>query len=65
MSGSGTGGLDWFAFETKMRQVVREIVEPTITRSHEDREVVGSLKKMLEAQEARVNDIEIALFKSD
>ena len=48
-----------------MRQVVRELVEPTISRSHEDREVVTTLKRVLEQQETRVKELEIALFKSN
>jgi hypothetical protein len=34
-----TKELDWFDFETRMRDVIHELVEPIIKRASEDREI--------------------------
>lgn len=58
-----TPELDWFQFETEMRKVVRELIEPTITRSHEDRERTNNFKKILEEVEKRVKMLENIVIK--
>jgi hypothetical protein len=33
---SGNYGLDWFSFQTQIRKLVMEMIEPTVKRSYED-----------------------------
>jgi hypothetical protein len=37
--------LDWFDFETRMRDVIHELVEPVIKRATEDREITVNLQR--------------------
>ncbi len=46
--------LDWFQFETEMRKVIRDLLEPTITRSHEDRERTNNFRIQIDSMEERL-----------
>jgi hypothetical protein len=46
--GISTKELDWFDFETRMRDVIHELIEPVIKRASEDREVTLTLQRRSE-----------------
>ena len=50
--------LIWFEYETRLRKLVEELLEPTIRRSREERELFESLNKKSEALHKRVDDLE-------
>ena len=56
--------LDWFEFETKMRKLVHELLEPTLRRAQEDRESVEVMKRTLIENGKRLEPLEFALYKS-
>ena len=58
-----TAELDWFQFETEMRKVVRDLLEPTIQRSHEDRERTNNFRILIDSMEDRVNHLETIVLK--
>ena len=60
----GKRKLDWFEFETKMRKLIHELIEPTLRRAQEDREAVESIKRMTIDHGKRLEPIEIALYMS-
>lgn len=43
-----TAELDWFDFETRMRKLIHELLEPHINRGMEDRDFTMHLKKTIE-----------------
>lgn len=45
----GTSDLEltWFDFETRMRKLVYELLQPTVQRSHEDREILYTCRKSI------------------
>ncbi len=57
--------LDWFEFETRMRKLVVDLIQPTVTKLNEDRENVAGIKAIAEAQRKRVDELEaIVMHKS-
>jgi hypothetical protein len=36
-------GIDWFSFQTSIRKMVMDLIEPTIKRSFEDHETVFNM----------------------
>ena len=62
-SAGSSAELDWFQFETEMRKVVRDLLEPTIQRSHEDRERTNNFSILLDSMEDRLNYIETIVLK--
>ncbi|CDW77434.1 UNKNOWN [Stylonychia lemnae] len=62
--GSSDFELNWFDFETRMRKLVYELLQPTVQRSHEDREILYNSKKSLMNHQQRLEEIEYSLFKS-
>ena len=36
-------GLDWFQFQTQIRRLVMELIEPTVKRAYDDHELVKTL----------------------
>lgn len=46
-----------------MRKVVRELIEPTITRSHEDRERTNTFRLILDEIDKRVHKLENIVIK--
>ena len=61
----GKGELDWFEFETRMRKLIVDLVQPTVKKCNEDRENFGKLQAFAELQKARVDELETLLLKSD
>ena len=59
-----TAELDWFQFETEMRKVIRDLIDPTIQRSHEDRERTNNYKIILDTYEERLNYMENLILRN-
>lgn len=59
-----TAEVDWFDFETRMRRIIQELLDPTIRRSLEDKEIVNSLKKSLDLQKRKIEEIEFVIHKT-
>lgn len=57
--------LDWFDFETRMRKMIHELLQPTVKRSHEEREAVTKLRSIVMDHNKRLKPIEFALYKSE
>jgi len=57
--------LNWFDLETRLRKVVFELLQPSVQRSHEDRDSINSTKKQIISQAKRLEELEFILMKSD
>lgn len=56
--------IDWFNFETKMRGVVSELIEPLISREIEDRENIVQMKRVNDNYKTRIEDLEYQVNKT-
>lgn len=66
MAVAGNGSeLDWFLFETKMRNLVRELLEPVVERNEQESERYLILDKRQQALVKRLETIEFALLNED
>ena len=54
--------LMWLNFETRMRQVIRRLVEPVVDMSQKDREGMIILESNYNTQIERINNLEEAVF---
>ena len=54
--------LMWLNFETRMRLVVRTLIEPCVTMSHKDREAMIVIEDNFNGHDDRLAKIEEALF---
>lgn len=52
--------IDWFDFETRMRKLIHEMIEPTVRKVNEDRDKVFKLKNGLDLQRKKLDDLEFA-----
>jgi hypothetical protein len=59
-----TAELDWFDFETRMRDVIHELIEPVIKRASEDREVSLGLQRKTELATKRLDQLENIVLKT-
>ena len=59
------GELDWFEFETRMRRLVVDLIQPTVFKLNKDREDVSILKSVVETNTKKVEDLENLILKSD
>jgi hypothetical protein len=57
--------LNWYDFETRTRKLVFELLQPSIFRAAEDREVLFKQNRALENHQSRLVEIEYALFSSE
>lgn len=57
--------LNWYDFETRTRRLVFELLQPTVTRSTEDREMIYSMRRKIESHRQKIEELEYCLFKSD
>jgi hypothetical protein len=53
--------LNWFEFETRMRRIVTELLEPTISRITNDREQLVTTQSTIETYKKKVDEIETLL----
>lgn len=56
--------LDWFAFETRIRKVLHELLEPTAERSVKTKETVEEVKSQNEFLTRKIEELEFILHKS-
>lgn len=50
--------IDWFYFETKMRALIQEMLEPTMRRSNEDNIEIKYVKKLYDEIRDRCNELD-------
>ena len=58
------GDLDWFDFETRMRKLIAELLEPTVLRTQDDKAQILLLRKMNETLKKRMDDAEFVQAKA-
>lgn len=51
-------GLDWFSFQTQIRKLVMELIEPTVKRTYEDHEKVCELDLAYEKLKSKQEEFE-------
>ena len=56
--------LEWYDFETRMRNVVTELVEPILKRTQEDREEIGTCNRSCATLSKRLEDLEFLVQKN-
>lgn len=56
--------LDWFDFETRMRDVIHELIEPVMRKATEDREQMLTIRRNQENDEKRLDQLESAVLKT-
>lgn len=54
--------LDWFDFETRMRELLRSQLESVVTQAARDREQSNLMKKQLDSQHTRIEELESAVL---
>ena len=57
--------LNWFDMETRMRKVLMDLLQPTLNRSHEDRDEFVQVKKQLTTIEKTVADLDYTVNKTN
>ena len=57
--------VDRLTFETQMRQMMRELIEPIIVKTKNDREMIYKLQKNEEDFFERIDFLEKSVFKKD
>ena len=57
--------VDWFNFETRMRKLIQEMLEPTIQRGLEDREDLNRLNTIVDDHRKKLEELEYANQKVD
>ncbi len=55
--------LNWYDFETRTRKLVFDLLQPTVTRSAEDREVLYAHKRLIEQYRQRMEQVEYVLLE--
>jgi len=56
--------MDWFAFETRIRKVLHELLEPTAERSMKTKESMEEVRTQNEFLTRKVEELEFILHKS-
>ena len=56
--------LDWFDFETRMRDVIHELIEPVMRKATEDREQMLTIRRNQENDQKRLDQLESAVLKT-
>ncbi len=57
--------LVWVNYETRLRKLMQELLQPTVKRSREDREMYDSLVKKYDFLHKRVETLEFVTNKTD
>lgn len=55
---------DFFAFETRMRQTVMDLVEPCVKRSIQERDIILEIKRQNDIMKKKVDEIEFIMQKA-
>ena len=54
----------WFDYETRLRTLVEELLEPTLRRSREERELFEMLSRKNDHSNKRLDDVEFMFQKT-
>lgn len=54
---------EWFDFEIKVRKIVSELIDPIIKRELEDKEAIKYLKKFIEVQKRKTEEVDFIILK--
>jgi len=57
--------LDWYDIETRIRIVMRDMIEPILKRNNDDHEDIKKLETTLNNYDRRLNDVEFLLNRSE
>ena len=57
--------FEWLEFETRMRKLVVDLIQPTITKMNEDRINLDKLKNLTQTQLTRVDELEAIVMNKD
>mmetsp|Transcript_7828 Transcript_7828/g.7298 ORF Transcript_7828/g.7298 Transcript_7828/m.7298 type:complete len:88 (+) Transcript_7828:50-313(+) len=60
-----TKNIDWFDFETRMRKLVFEMLEPVVRKVNEDRDKMFKIKNDSDIHKKQIEDLEFAIMKTD
>ena len=55
---------DWFSFETRIRKMVTQMLEPCVKRSIQERDILTELKKQNDAIKRKVDECEFIIHKA-
>lgn len=55
----------WLTYETKLRTLMQDLLQPTVKRSREDRELYDNLMYRCEVLTKRVEDLETITHKAE
>ncbi|CDW81758.1 UNKNOWN [Stylonychia lemnae] len=55
--------LNYFVFETHVRKLIRDLIEPTTQKATEDRENVNEVKRIMNNVSKRVYELEYIIYK--
>ena len=59
------GELDWFDFETRMRKLVTELLQPTLAQFQDEKQNYNKLRVIQEHQKKRFDELEGFVLRSD
>ena len=54
--------LDFLSFETKIRTLIRELMDPVLKKGQKDRELIMGLEKVDNTLDDRINLLEMAVY---
>jgi hypothetical protein len=55
--------FNWFDFETRIRKVISELLQPTIKRSKEDKETISEVKTVVTDCKQEVEEMKYTIDK--
>ena len=55
---------DWFAFETRIRKLLVQMIEPISKRSINDKEIIAEMKKANDLVRKKVDECEFVIHKT-
>ena len=61
----GDNELNFFVFETYVRKMIRDLIDPTAQKQVEDRETVNETRRLLGSVSKRVAELEYIIFKAN
>jgi len=57
--------LNWYDFETRTRKLVFDLLQPSVTRAAEDRELLFKYGRQIDLHKQRLEQVEYSLFSAD
>ena len=55
---------DFYAFETRIRAVILEMIDPCVKRSIQERDMIAEVKKQTEIMRKKVDECEFLIQKA-